>query len=177
MSKIKNPLVAFSFFMALFMFASVASYGQNPKPPSDVNVVNTPSVRDVDNPAHQPVQANMACVAQNVLGCSETIYTVPPGKRLVIEFVSMEADLTADQVAQMTMRTTVDGAEVTHRFPLTEPARVFQGEAVVAPISQQVRLYADAGTNVEMKARRNNVGAALNAFFRFSISGYLVDVP
>ncbi|HEX6730776.1 MAG TPA: hypothetical protein VF074_12215, partial [Pyrinomonadaceae bacterium] len=69
------------------------------------------------------------------------------------------------------------GADVTHRFPLTQPARVFQGEAVVAPIGQQLRLYADAGTNVEMKARRNNVGAALNAFFRFSISGYLVDVP
>ena len=185
MSKIKNSLVAFSFILALFMCTHVESYGQSTRPPSDVNVVNTPnvtvtntpSVRDADNPAHQPVQANMACFADNVLGCSETIYTVPSGKRLVIEFVSMEAGLTADQVAQMTMKTTVDGAEVTHRFPLTEPARVFQGEAVVATLAQQVRLYADAGTSVEMKARRNNIGAAFNAIFRFSISGYLVDVP
>jgi len=175
MSKIKNPLVAFSFLMALFMFAPVASYGQTPRPPADVNVVNTPNVRDADNPAHQPLQAIVACLADNVLGCSEIIYTVPQGKRLVIEFASMEASLTSGQVAQLTIETTAGGSNVPHRFPLTPPAVVFQGEAVVATLAQQVRLYADGGTNVEIKARRNFVGAAFKAFFRVSISGYLVD--
>lgn len=175
MSKIKISLVASSLFLALI--APIASYGQTAKPAADVNVINTPSVRDTDNPAHQPVQAIVACLADNVLGCSEIIYTVPEGKRLVIEFVSMEASLTADQKAQLKMETTAGGANVTHNFPLTQPAVVFQGEAVVSTLAQQVRLYADAGTNVEMKARRNNIGPAFKAFFRVSISGYLVDVP
>ena len=175
MSKIKNSLIASSFFFALFIFASTATYGQNAKPAADVNVVNTPSVRDADNPAHQPVQAIVACLADNVLGCSEIIYTVPEGKRLVIEFVSMEAILTADQKAQLKIETTAGGANVTHNFPLTPPAVVFQGEAVVSTLAQPVRLYADAGTSVEIKARRNNIGPAFKAFFRVSISGYLVD--
>jgi hypothetical protein len=175
MSKIKDSLIAPGFLLALFIFAPIATYGQAAKPSADVNVVNTPSVRDADNPAHQPVQAIVSCLADNVLGCSEIIYTVPQGKRLVIEFASMEATLTADQKAQLKLDTTAGGATVTHNFPLTPPAVVFQGEAVVSTLAQQVRLYADGGTSVEIKARRNNIGPAFLAFFRVSISGYLVD--
>ena len=175
MSKMKHSLIASSFLFALFIFAPTATYGQNAKPSADVNVVNTPSVRDADNPAHQPVQAIVTCLADHVIGCSAIIYTVPQGKRLVIEYASMEASLTDDQVAQLKIETIAGGTNVTHHFPVTAPAVVFQGEAVVATLAQQVRLYADAGTSVEIKARRNNVGPAFLAFFRVSISGYLVD--
>lgn len=54
MSKIKNSLIASSFFLALFIFAPVANYGQTAKPPSDVNVVNTPNVK-VANTSADPV--------------------------------------------------------------------------------------------------------------------------
>jgi hypothetical protein len=54
MSKIKNSLVAFSFILSVFVFAPVATYGQTAKPPSDVNVVNTPNVK-VANTSADPV--------------------------------------------------------------------------------------------------------------------------
>src|SRR5439155_17389827 len=63
--------------------------------PSNVNVVNTTAspvpVRDVDNPSRQPFQAEV--VGGFADGASTTgditIATVPAGKRLVIEHVSV----------------------------------------------------------------------------------------
>ena len=52
MSKIKKLPIAFSFF--LFVFAPLANYGQTAKPPSEVNVVNTPNVK-VANTSADPV--------------------------------------------------------------------------------------------------------------------------
>ena len=74
MSQIKKSFVAFTFFLALFVCVSTTGYAQgNTK---DVNVANTPSVRDADNPARQPVQAAKNCSADNVIGCQANIYTV-----------------------------------------------------------------------------------------------------
>lgn len=174
MSKVNNSLVAFGLFFALFLCASMTSHAQSKKATADdVNVVNTPSVRDTDNPARQPVQAQAACQANNVIGCLPIIYTVPAGKRLVIEFASMNANLPAGQTAQLAIQTSAGGETVNHHFPLTPPAVPFQGQGAAAA-GQQVRLYADAGTVVTVQGTRNI--ATGTAFFNFSISGYLVDV-
>jgi hypothetical protein len=172
MTKINNILFAFGFF--LFVFAPGAGYAQGAKPASDVNVVNTPNVRDADSPARQPVQAGKTCSADNVVGCQANIYTVPQGKRLIIEFASMDANINVGQVAQLEVQTTVGGELVVHRFPTTQPAVAFSGQGS-ATLGQQVRLYAEAGDIVILSGIRNiTTGPAL---FRFTISGHLVDVP
>jgi hypothetical protein len=187
MSTIKNSIFALSALLTLFTCTAETSYAQQQQQAKkaaaamDVNIVNTPnvqvtntpSVRDADNPTRQPVQASAICEANNVIGCLPLIYTVPAGKRLVIEFASMDASLPVGQAAQLAIQTTVGGETVTHHLPLTPPAVSFQGQGAAAS-GQQVRLYADAGTGVTVDGTRNI--ATGTAFFNFSISGYLVDV-
>jgi hypothetical protein len=130
------------------------------------------SVRDVDNPARQPVQAHAFCVA-GPSGCQETIYTVPAGKRLVIEQLSFADESgTEGAVAAWSIDTMVGGGLQHHRFPVTAPTvtinNVHIGQAV-----HLVRLYADAGTSVTGAAAQNPPGGN----FTFVMSGHLVNVP
>ena len=131
-------------------------------------------VRDVDNPALQPVQANASCNSNSVDSCEVTIFTVPLGKRLVIEYVSMGATIPPSQGATLTIDTFAGGAEATHLFPLSPPAVPILGTTRTF-LGQQVRIYADPGKTVLVQALRTSTAG--NATFEFSISGYLVNLP
>lgn len=141
------------------------------------NLGNSPlPVRDVDNPARQPVQAHASCDGTGATGCSTSIFVVPPGKRLVIEYASMQAGIPAGQVALFEIQTIAGGASgsVEHSFPLSAPSVSGFGGGLTA-VGQQVRVYADPGITVNVSGRRNIVAG--DARFSFSISGHLVDVP
>src|SRR5439155_10253743 len=89
--------------LAFFALSSATQAAPSPPSPTNVNVVNTPNVnvvnttaspvpvRDVDNPARQPFQAQV--VGGFADGAATTgdipITTVPAGKLLVIEHVSV----------------------------------------------------------------------------------------
>ena len=191
MNHIKNSLIAFG-ALTLFIGSFVLSVprptqgqgGDPVGPPKPVNVVNTPTVqisnpdvapvpvRDVDNPARQPVHTNVFCIANSTLGCDETIYTVPAGKRLVIEYASMLAEIPVGQVASWTISTFVGGRLERHRFPQTPPSVAFHNVNATES-GQQVRIYADPGTNVNAGGIPNSGSGP----FTFIISGHLVDVP
>jgi hypothetical protein len=148
--------------------------------------VNNPAtdpvrVRSV-NDGIQPVQAHASCTT-NALGCLPNIYTVPAGKRLVIEYVSAEACLLPGVAALFSISTSVGGQYVTHYLPGTPPANSpgsVQFGCNASPSSfvtagAQVRIYADAGTTIQGEAARNPVTGVINA--DLAISGYLIDVP
>ena len=126
MSKVRNLLVAFSFFFALLVFTSSASYAQGNKQPSDVNVVNTPNVNVVNTPtvnvgntlsvnvvgtptvqvgntAANPLPVRDAenparqPFTETLVSPNKPSLTVPVGKRLVIEFVSGSGFITSGQ--------------------------------------------------------------------------------
>src|SRR5216117_2665883 len=90
--KTKLFLLLTPILLACFALLPIAQAAPSP---SNVNVVNTPAspvpVRDVDNPARQPFQAE--AVGGFADGASTTgdilITTVPAGKLLVIEHVSV----------------------------------------------------------------------------------------
>lgn len=121
----------------------------NPSPPTlNVNLVNTPLpvmgtinvgatpnvmlVSDVDNPARQPVQVEVNCQIQSPQNsCEEDIYTVPAGKRLVIEYASMRAEINAGQWAHFQIGAFVEGRLARHDFPLTT-AVLFDGIPVAS---------------------------------------------
>ncbi len=147
------------------------------------NTVGDPvRVRNV-NDAIQPIQARSSCLV-NALGCLPTIYTVPAGKRLVIEYASMNVCVLPGQSATLSIATTVGGQSVFHYLNGTPPA-AGPGTASIGcnsglPSSevatgQQVKIYADPGTFVVLTGSRNSTVGSAN--FQFSISGYLVDVP
>lgn len=121
--------------------------------------------RDVDNPARHAVQTRITG--------SGTSYTVPDGKRLVIEFVSGEMFSIAGVITAAVVETHLDGNEVFHRFPPTRSIET-PGSPSIATFGQMSRIYADGGTEVSVSAAsvpQDTVGVAA------SISGYLVDMP
>lgn len=192
MAKIQNTLVAFGFFLALFVFGSVASYGQTAKPPADVNVVNTPNVNVVntptvnvgntmanplpvhivDNPARQPF-------TETLVTPNKPSFTVPAGKRLVIEFVSGDGFITSGQKflntsLQCTVATSIGVADVLHAFTPTLMGTQNTGTGLfdIFSISQQTRLYVEPGGKVSI-FMNNTAGVA---GLGFTVSGHLVDV-
>jgi hypothetical protein len=187
-------LLAFvSIVIALVPFVSRGQgNSQNGPPPFDVKVINSPSqpvpvtgtvsvsnlgsaplpVQDVDSPGRQPVTADGSCSGS---GCTATVYTVPAGKRLIVEYASITANIPAGKVARWRLFTNTGGQQGNElNFPLTQPPVIF-GIISQSTAGQQVRLYAEAGSEVRMNGTTSD--NALPSNYIFSISGYIVDVP
>jgi len=140
---------------------NVGNFGDSPLP-----------VRDVDSPGRQLVRAGESCSGS---GCSATVFTVPAGKRLVIEYASIEANIPLGKMARWQLLTNSSGIQnAEFNFPLTQPAVVF-GAITQVTAGQQVRFYAEAGDAVRMGGATNDSAQPSN--YNFAISGYLVDVP
>jgi hypothetical protein len=148
-------------------------------------VSNPVRVRDVNDGA-QPVHASLSCSIPggSIIGCTGTLYTVPSGKRLVIEYASLQATcILPGQSASLRIGTSLGGVGVGHvisqapaatsasgAFGCNNPA----GSSRTAG-GQHVRIYADPLTSVSGEVlRETNFGTAQ---FTYAISGYLVDVP
>ena len=128
-------------------------------------------VRDLDNPARQPVQTKATC-ASDFVGCTVDLSSVPAGKRLVIEFVSMVGKLSiAAPNARLTVTTMVGSQQVNFACNGGTVLQTYGPEVVV---SQSVRLYADPGTIVSFSGQSNS---GVSHTYEFSLSGYLVDMP
>ena len=140
---------------------SVSNLGGSPLP-----------VQDVDSPGRQPVKAEASCSG---CGCSATVYTVPAGNRLIVESASITANIPAGKMARWRLFTNNAGQQGTElNFPVTQPPVIF-GIISQSTAGQQVRLYAEAGSDVRMNGTTSD--NAMPSNYIFSISGYLVDVP
>ena len=93
--------------------------------------------RAADNPAKQPVQVQNNLIQSSA---TSTLYTVPAGKRLVIEYVNAYSNV-KDDPDEYTFAILVN--ELTTVFTI-----VPNGSPYVST-SQKVLLYADAGSQVQ----------------------------
>ncbi len=188
--------------MGVTMLGTAPAYTQQGPPGLDVNVVNTPTVnaqqsglwnvgingsvnignpaaspvpvRDVDNPARQPFQWPFVwSVAPGSFDEFSPFVTVPAGKRLVIETISVQA--TADVVSHIRIRiqTTADGQLSGHFIDVANRG----GAAGLTNFhgTHAVRIYADPGSSVRFGAGRNDSSGFVSV--EAAISGYFVDVP
>ena len=130
------------------------------------------------NDAIQPFQADGTCSAP--LGnntCGVTIFTVPTGKRAVIEYFSGSASLPTGLVLSPGLTTVIGGQKQGHKVP--DPSPAFPNGPPGSGHTdwgQQVHLYADSGTAIEGVALIQN-NASAGFIVLWTISGYLVDVP
>ncbi|PYL50331.1 MAG: hypothetical protein DMF33_13090 [Verrucomicrobia bacterium] len=157
--------------------------------PSNVNVVNTPNVnvvntpaspvpvRDVDNPAKQPFQAEaMGGFAD---GASTTgdipITTVPAGKRLVIEHVSVFGTMLPGQkmVRAVMHRFSVFG----HSLVISAQGSNADGSSDYFVASELIRFYDNDGLPVAWEAERDSSAGANLAGIDINCDGYFVDCP
>jgi outer membrane murein-binding lipoprotein Lpp len=115
----------------------------------------------------------------NLANGATYFYVVPNGTRLAIEFVSARVDnLDSSDSIDLRITTTVNGVQVQHYLGVAGP----QGRVKIDPysqayqfVSQEVRIYADAGSHVSVEG--NRLTRTNNVIVVFSFSGYLVDVP
>ncbi len=127
------------------------------------------------NDARQPFQLATNSTQNGTNVSVETIGTVPAGKRLVIEFVTMTGQVPAGQHAEIFEITTSTDplGGVSHQLVINPQPDAVIGDALFRS-SQQVKLYANAGTQVNVLFRRSS--SAGLATFGATISGYLVDM-
>jgi hypothetical protein len=143
-------------------------------------------VRDLDNPARQPFQAELRQVPIPAFGESESfrIADVPAGKRLVIEHVSFRvanfrASIPGEPVRQFgtfaSLITKANGVGASHEL-ITQRIDLTGGQSF-SVASQPIRAYADPGTPVSIVigSITDDHTASLRAG-HLTISGYLVDL-
>lgn len=144
-------------------------------------------VRDLDNPARQPFQAELQRLRIPSSGGGESfrVADVPPGKRLVIEHVSFRvASLEASTPGSPPLRfgtfasliTKANGVPGSHEL-IANRIDLSGGRSVVAA-SQQIRAYADPGSQVfvRISGRTEDDGDSLQVT-HLTVSGHLVEAP
>lgn len=102
-------------------------------------------------------------------------FTVPAGKRLVIEHLSALARMPESQgPAEVAFSTTVNGVSASHILLLIEQS---SGGATAHTFvaNHAVQIYADPGTTVRFGFLRSSVAGS--AIFFATLSGYLVTFP
>jgi hypothetical protein len=153
---------------------------------SPVRVVNTPNqpaqTRDVDTPRRQPFHgtATFSFAAGSSFATGVFDFTVPVGKRAVIEFVSARGSLPSGQQiidAELTSSMNLSGGgtgQRSHTVLANTQATDFAYNRFV--ISQPILQYADQGTPQIQLTRFPNTGTNPIAF-KANISGHLIDTP
>ena len=179
--------------LVVLLTASFAAYGQGNNQPSgqaggtgtsNVVVTNSPAqpvpVKEQNNPAFQPFQFQQGF---SLLGGNASLsvnFPVPAGKRLVVEQISgYFVGNSNGTVPRMQVQTHVNGLLSALWIPLTYVGSdSFTGVAYMG--AQQIRMYADGGTNLVVTATKSvdGVGQYTSATSgNITISGYLVNIP
>ncbi len=151
--------------------------------PVDVNVVNNdPPVGAPTEPFQISLQGTFVAGSQSLTELTgfpgSNLFTVPSGKRLVIEHVSVLNSLPGGQGAEITLKVTIDVGEATlfHRFVMTkqlEFTNIPPQDRFTA--SQAIKLYPGPGTDVVVAGQRDETTGEGTALLM--ISGFLVPVP
>lgn len=138
-------------------------------------------IRDVDNPAIQPVQFKgfFRIYSGNLANGSTYFFNVPENKRLVIEHIAVRADQVAfNDSLDVSVSTTVNGVLVEHFLGLLAPQNRPKIDPHSGPyqfLSKCVRIYADPGTPVSVGGSRLTRNP--ETIVIFAMSGYFVDIP
>jgi|KBSSwiStaDraftv2_1062776.scaffolds.fasta_scaffold17934_4 hypothetical protein len=140
-----------------------------------VPVTGSVNARDIDGPARNGIMiAGQINLGLNASGTQGTVYTVPAGKRLVIEGVSAQlaVDHDAGALAELLIQNLVTNPGIYLPATLARATPTFDFYAV----NQLVRAYADTGTELVF-AVSQNAGASQPYAEYVTVSGYLIDYP
>ena len=187
--RFNKSLIALAGMLALIGLISLvtplSSRGQgssgNAPPTQNVNVVNTSDnpvpVHNINDPARQPIVAEISLtMPDGQHNSGGTIFTVPSGKLLVIEYVSARTTLPAGQsINGIGLNSHLNGA---FSVPVWfEATRMSNPSHEILHSSQQVRIYADSsvgGGHIEVFFNREPFSSGV-AGLVLIFYGYLVD--
>jgi len=175
--KTKLCLLLIPLVLACFALLPIAQAAPSP---TNVNVVNTTAspvpVRDVDNPARQPFQAE--AVGGFADGASTTgditIGAVPAGKRLVIEYVSVFGTMLP---GQKMIRASIQTEDVSIYLRISPQGSNAGGSRDYFIASEDWRVTGKLRPSFRGTGERDSFAGANPDSVTFTISGYLVDCP
>jgi hypothetical protein len=182
---LRNINSRFSFGPRLAAIAVISAASAFAQYSSPVKIVNTPAqsvpVRDQDHGARQPVYLyavfNFVAGSQFAVGNGVSVYTVPIGKRLVLEFYSIELLVPIGQKARVTLQMGSSGGQV--GADLTLPISSYDGGSptVESAIGAGLmKAYVDPGSKVSFSVRKTETSGTA-ALGNVALTGYLVDIP
>jgi hypothetical protein len=130
------------------------------------------TVEDVNAPTDEPFQIDGSCSINGFLGCGKTLYTVPSGKLLVIQEVTLHVTVPKGQkVPDASIATSLGGFGITHQLSGQNEGTSQNGSTDHFAYTHHVTLYADG--LVSFNVVRNSYSGTITA--SGTISGYLVD--
>lgn len=145
------------------LLTAAPSHAQCPPPPI--------AVRHGDLLAQQPIQQSWG-VPFDAPGDGEI--EVPAGKRLVVEYASLDVSVDSDcRVGFLSVSTRAGGTIATHYVPIASHLEF--GTRNVEVAGQPIRFYADPGTTVYVAY--SVAGTNCSPIGGLAVSGYLVDAP
>lgn len=132
-----------------------------------VQVTNTPlPTINTDNPARQPFQYTLTPGSATSSSATDS-YSVPAGKRLVIEYISAQlTQYPASGYGYLYLITTAGGNQAYYK--------VVPPISSTVPQNQSLRIYADPGTSVQASVTQSS-GTSCGG--NLILSGYLVNLP
>jgi hypothetical protein len=140
--------------------------------PSTTEIINqSEPVAALDpGPGFKPFQTTVTFTQQQLVNVSTVnLVTVPAGKRLVIEFVTVTAQVPPGQrIAAFNL---FAGAGIYSLLVNEQPTTV-SGDAIFRA-AQQLRLYADPNTQVQMFIARSSTAGI--GQYQVALSGYFED--
>jgi hypothetical protein len=154
-------------------------------PGASVTVSGTPTVQvgntaanpvlvhDTATPKRTPFQLELQVAVPDGFGGNNGFFTVPDGKRLVIEYASASGSSSNQDTLLYSIGTQdSSGAVVNHFLPATQ--LLDSGVTRFSIAGQTVKLYSEPASSVNLRVDRLGTTGADNVFF--SISGYLEDL-
>ncbi len=156
--------------------AAAALFSLNLVTPAEAQV-KAALTRDVDRPTAQPVTGACYAASDGLGNIKCSLYSVPAGKRLVVETVSYKM-VTASSTSAYFINFGEDAgfANLSFGYPnvfnVTPSFAYEQGGARVYTATQALQMYVDENKTLAAGGVR---GGGANYLNTFSFSGYLVD--
>jgi hypothetical protein len=137
-----------------------------------VNINGIPTVKVVQD--IEPFQKVFWCDMNDGEKECKDYYTVPEGKRLVIEYFSCESDMYSGQNLSCSVHTAVGDNFIGHHLPTTPVVTAESGQRSHIVAGQLIKAYADPASGITFYGLRNGSVGSCGVVFNFS--GDLVDV-
>jgi len=150
----------------------------------NANIANTPTVKlapgatiQVQESIEQPFQVQLSCTFPVSIERCVTTVAVPSDKRLVIEYVSVQASLPpGDKLQPAVVLSNLKNANQVASFVAVTPAGPFFSNSDVFAGSQLVKQYADENTLVVAHCFRFPVSNTEGTCF-VTVTGHFVSTP
>jgi len=135
-------------------------------------------VEEINDVLHRPYVASNQNSTTGGTGVS-TGFDIPVGKRLIVESLTVLAQLTSGQqpsVTMLTAATTAGQPPVTADIPLTAQGQLGDLDVFKAALPLKLRVSGTSSINdlIFILSRSSLVGSAA---IRVTVFGYLVDIP